>query len=159
LQSEAMRRWEALFRFLALRPGDALALCLVCVAALAVEGIRWLRRPDPELAAALVASDSLFQARWRAVVETAAQFPDTVRDGLRFRSSAGRGSAPLRLIPINRATAAQLEQLPGIGPKLARAIVAYREQHGPFRHPEDLLRIRGIGPKKLAQIRDRITLE
>ena len=56
-------------------------------------------------------------------------------------------------ININKATANDLQKLPGIGPSLAKQIVAYREKHGPFRRVEDLLAIKGIGFKKWKQIR------
>lgn len=52
-----------------------------------------------------------------------------------------------RRIDINRATAAELDKLPGIGPSKAKAIVEYRESHGPFRSTEELKRIKGIGDK------------
>ena len=61
-------------------------------------------------------------------------------------------------LDINRASAEELEELPGIGPELARRIVAYREAHGPFAAVEDLLRVPGIGPVTLARIRDLITV-
>ena len=57
------------------------------------------------------------------------------------------------VLDINQATAEDFATLPGIGPKLASQIVAYRERHGPFRRVEDLLAIRGIGPKKWRAIR------
>lgn len=60
------------------------------------------------------------------------------------------------LISVNRATASDLEALPGVGPVLAERIVAYREENGPFRAPEDLLDVPGIGESKLASIRDLI---
>ncbi len=63
------------------------------------------------------------------------------------------------LLNINTATAPELERLPGIGPVLASNIIAYREAHGPFRSPEDLLAVPGIGPAKLSQILDLITVE
>lgn len=50
-----------------------------------------------------------------------------------------------RLIDLNRATAAELEQLPGIGPARAAAIVEYRERNGPFAVPGDLRGVSGIG--------------
>ena len=56
-------------------------------------------------------------------------------------------------IDINKATATDLQRLPGIGPSLAKQIVAYREKHGAFRRVEDLMAIRGIGFKKWKQIR------
>ncbi|MBZ5516957.1 MAG: helix-hairpin-helix domain-containing protein [Acidobacteriia bacterium] len=62
-------------------------------------------------------------------------------------------AAPAMVLDINRATAQDFAQLPEIGPKLAQRIVAYREKHGPFRRVEDVLVIRGIGPKKWRKIR------
>jgi len=61
--------------------------------------------------------------------------------------------APAIAIDINRATVEDFSKLPGIGPKLAQRIVAFREKHGPFRRVEDLLAIRGIGHKKWKKIR------
>lgn len=52
-------------------------------------------------------------------------------------------------VDLNMATEQQLDTLPGVGPSTARAIVAYRLQHGPFARVEDLLNVRGIGPAKL----------
>jgi len=56
-------------------------------------------------------------------------------------------------IDIDRASPDVLERLPGIGPGLASRIVIDRERHGPFRTPDGLLRVRGIGPRTLARIR------
>ncbi len=53
---------------------------------------------------------------------------------------------------INRCSASELVSLSGIGPELARRIVHDRDRNGPFRRPQDLLRVRGIGSKKLATI-------
>ena len=69
---------------------------------------------------------------------------------------------PTELLPgekldLNTATAAQLQLLPGIGEKLSAAIVAWREEHGPFQKVEELLRVPGIGEKRLAEIRDLVT--
>jgi competence ComEA-like helix-hairpin-helix protein len=57
----------------------------------------------------------------------------------------------------NRADARELATLPGIGPKLARRILAHRRRHGPFRRPEDLLAVRGIGHRLLARLRSRLS--
>jgi competence ComEA-like helix-hairpin-helix protein len=66
------------------------------------------------------------------------------------------GVASTGRIAINRASARDLEALPGIGPALAKRIVEEREKAGPYRSPRDLLRVHGIGPKKQAAIQDRI---
>lgn len=63
---------------------------------------------------------------------------------------SSKSPAPL---DINRATAEDFTTLPGIGPELARRIVAYREKHGPFKRVEDLLVIKGMGRKKWRAIR------
>jgi len=74
--------------------------------------------------------------------------------------AAGRGAAGDRgpalaasRIDLDRATARDLERLPGIGPALAARILADRAEQGPFRTPEALLRVRGIGARTLQRIR------
>jgi len=59
-------------------------------------------------------------------------------------------------VDINTATAEQLDSLPGIGPATATKIVADREANGPYSSVEDLGRVAGIGPKKLADLKDQI---
>jgi competence protein ComEA len=71
----------------------------------------------------------------------------------------GLGSVGRDRIDVNRASAEELTVLPGIGPALASRIVESRASHGPFRTPEDLLRVRGIGPGILEKIRTRIRQE
>jgi len=56
-------------------------------------------------------------------------------------------------LDLNRATAEDLEALPGIGPELAKRIVAYRQKNGPFKTVDDLKKVSGIGAKKLEQIK------
>lgn len=60
-------------------------------------------------------------------------------------------------LDVNTATAAELEQLPGIGPALAGRIVAHRETHGPFAATADLEQVQGIGPAKLAELDGYVT--
>ena len=56
-------------------------------------------------------------------------------------------------ININTADVAELTTIPGIGPKTAEAIVAYRKDKGEFKKIDDLVEVKGIGPKKLENIR------
>ncbi len=63
------------------------------------------------------------------------------------------------LVNLNTATAEELESLPGIGPKLAQRIVAYRETYGPFAAVEDLMEVSGIGEGKLAEMEGLVTVE
>ncbi|MFH1935568.1 MAG: helix-hairpin-helix domain-containing protein [Pseudomonadota bacterium] len=62
-------------------------------------------------------------------------------------------------ININKASSVELTQLKRIGPKLSERIVEYREKHGPFERPEDIMQVRGIGPKTFELNKDRITTE
>lgn len=73
--------------------------------------------------------------------------------GQSSQSSDSQPKKEVAPIDINRATAEDFATLPGVGPELARRIVAHREKHGPFRRIEDLLVIRGIGRKKWRGIR------
>jgi competence protein ComEA len=70
-------------------------------------------------------------------------------------SSAATATGPLDL---NTATLEQLDELPGVGPATAKAILAERERRGRFRSVEDLLDVRGIGPAKLDGLRDLVTV-
>lgn len=58
---------------------------------------------------------------------------------------------------INRADLSDLQTLPGIGPKTAENILSYRKEKGCFRSVEELLKVKGIGPKKLEAIKDCVT--
>ena len=57
-------------------------------------------------------------------------------------------------VDINKASAAELERLPGVGPSMAKQIVSGR----PYEKPEDLLKIKGIGPKTLEKMRPLLDL-
>lgn len=59
-------------------------------------------------------------------------------------------------ININRATAAELEALPGIGPVLAHRILTYRKVNGPFTAIEDLQKVSGIGASKFADCKSKV---
>jgi competence protein ComEA len=63
------------------------------------------------------------------------------------------------LVNLNTASAEQLATLPGIGATRAQAIVAYRQQQGPFQRVEDLLAVSGIGPSTLERLRSLVTVD
>ncbi|MFA5383770.1 MAG: ComEA family DNA-binding protein [Eubacteriales bacterium] len=62
------------------------------------------------------------------------------------------------LININTADQSEIESLPGIGPALAGRIIQYREENGPYRVPEDIKNVSGIGEKRYEDIKDKITV-
>lgn len=83
-----------------------------------------------------------------------------LRDGDRLEvpyigDATSPGATPAG-VDLNRATAAELEALPGVGPVLAQRIVSHREERGPFTMVEDLLDVAGIGEAKLAQLREAV---
>lgn len=67
-------------------------------------------------------------------------------------------SSDIGKININTASMSLLQTLPNIGETLAKRIVDYRNEHGDFTAPEDLLLVEGIGEKRLEQIREYITV-
>jgi len=61
-------------------------------------------------------------------------------------------------VNINNANAAELATLKGIGDAKAKAIVDYREKHGPFKSVDDLNEVSGIGDKLMEALRPQVTL-
>ena len=61
-------------------------------------------------------------------------------------------------VNINTATIEELDTLPGVGPAIAKRIVEFRSTQ-PFTKPEDIMLVKGIGKKKFAKLRERITVE
>lgn len=74
------------------------------------------------------------------------------------RPRSERAKTPAKIVHLNTATEADLIQLPGIGPVLAKRILEYRRQVGGFKSVEQLLEVKGIGPKKLERLRPYVRL-
>jgi competence protein ComEA len=73
-------------------------------------------------------------------------------------ATTGGGSAPAGPVNLNTATEEQLDGLDGVGPATAQKILDYRRQHGGFSSVAQLDQIAGIGPKKLAALRAKVTV-
>lgn len=70
-----------------------------------------------------------------------------------------RAAASVGPVNINTASASELEKLPGIGRVTAKNIVAFRTQNGKFSSPEDLSRVKGVGPKTMDKVRSKIVVK
>lgn len=65
----------------------------------------------------------------------------------------------VKKVNINQASVEEIVLLKNIGPKYAERIVQYREANGPFKSPEDLMKVKGIGAKTFELNKDMITTE
>jgi comEA protein len=61
-------------------------------------------------------------------------------------------------VNINSAGLNELQTLPRVGPKVAQRILDFRKEHGPFKRVEELMKVKGIGEKMFAGLKDRITV-
>jgi competence protein ComEA len=136
----------------------------VNLARLVADGEQVVVLTTDEIAAA-AAPPSAASARAPTPVPSAATAQPTAPSGgaaapappaLPAPSPPGEEAPTGGLVNVNSAGAAELETLPGIGPATAAAIIDEREQNGPFATVDDLIRVTGIGEKKLAAIRDLV---
>lgn len=87
---------------------------------------------------------------WHA--EAGAPVPEPAARAPAAADPAPANTPRRELLDLNQADAAALDDLPGIGPVLARRIVQYRGRYGPFREVSDLRAVRGIGPRLYARL-------
>jgi competence protein ComEA len=63
-----------------------------------------------------------------------------------------------RVVNVNSADTSQLALLPRVGPSVAQRIVDYRKQNGPFKKPEDLMLVQGIGEKTFQLLKPYVAI-
>ena len=68
-------------------------------------------------------------------------------------------AAEAEKININKASVEEISKLEKIGPSYAERIVQYRKEHGPYEKPEDLMKVKGIGPKTFELNKDKIAVD
>ena len=117
-----------------LTESERITLAMLGTLALAALGVLWWQRQKPTLTIA-AAPDAGQAARWDAALALARQ------------------------VDVNTATVAELERLPGIGPSLAQRIAEDRAAHGLFQRPEELQRVKGIGPQTYDDLKDYVTVD
>jgi competence protein ComEA len=88
----------------------------------------------------------------------AAAVPAAAQEKQPGRQPAPASKAGAALVDLNTATPAQLEALPGIGPRTAERIVEYRDKNGGFKKIEELMNVRGVGEKSFLKLKDLITV-
>lgn len=100
------------------------------------------------------------QNRWIFVVLTGCFLSGSFLSplGRLHAAPSSEKEAAVALVNVNKADAAGLETIRGIGPMLAERIVKDREANGRYEHLEDLVRVPGIGQAKLEKIKSQITL-
>lgn len=73
-------------------------------------------------------------------------------------AEGGANTSPAGKVDLNSATEAQLDALPGVGPVTAKSIIAWRDEHGRFTSVDQLAEVDGIGPARLARLRELVTV-
>jgi competence protein ComEA len=91
-------------------------------------------------------------------VRTPRRQPAAGRDDARQTATAAATQAG-PLVNINKASRAELERLPGVGPATATRIVEHRERYGPFRRAEHLLLVRGFSDSRFRELRPLIAVD
>lgn len=142
-------------RRLVYRRQDLAVLSLFLGSLLVGLGVAGLGRQAPTLLERLEAEPERPLARPRGERARGQAHEGTVH------GKAAQGPAPRpgpgAPLDLNTASEADLERLPGIGPRLARRIVEERERAGPFRSGRDLGRVRGLGPRTIEALEPLVT--
>lgn len=111
---------------------------------------RAANRPDPVVVAGASAVEVAGRLAENQGVRERPERPATTRPAPK------KPAAAVPIVDINRATVAELDALPGIGPAVAQRIVEYRETKGRFTSYEQLDSVKGIGPALLERLKPRI---
>jgi len=120
---------------------ESIVLVLTVVGLLAMCGIYAVRGETPD-------------QPWRVEVERTEQQREESVSDRQEPDSLLEGE----VINLNSATVSDLSRLPGVGEVKAQAIIAYRQEHGPFAAVDDLMEIKGIGPGIVEGLRPYVTV-
>jgi len=74
------------------------------------------------------------------------------------QEKAAKAAPAIATVNLNTATSAQLEALPGVGPKAAQRILEYRQKNGGFKKIEELMNVKGFGEKSFLKLKPHLTV-
>jgi DNA uptake protein ComE-like DNA-binding protein len=131
-----------------------LIVLIILVAAILFSGWR-STKPDPQASSYFWADGALIRTN-----DSRAEQGVPLNSSLSCIETPPEAARFLGLpLPINRADQQALTALPGIGPKLSANILKYRAKQGNITGPDDLLKVKGIGPKRLARLTPLVCFE
>ena len=138
-------------------PSERRVIIIITVILLGSAGLQFVRKSitEPE-AIDYYHADSIFTRRSHQahLIQTYKQDEKYSETGSNRQTlKAAETPAPHGRLNINTASAEDLIQLPRIGPAMAKRIIAYRKQNGPFHSLAELCKVKGIGSKTLARIK------
>ncbi len=100
-------------------------------------------------------------APYRGGVESVSVYsikPATLAASEEKAAKPAKASGPAGPVSLNTSTSEQLQTLPGVGPATAQKIIEYRHSHGGFGSIDEILEVKGIGPKKFEKMRPFLKL-
>ena len=137
-------------------------------------GIICLVFPRHESVCSIIIPEAVVAAPASAIIDSTTSFAIVADTGKAISSSdtsnhpktkklsgkKGKGSPSTNgdIVHINTATAQELDQLDGVGEKTAQKIIEFRTENGPFKTIDDIVKVKGIGPKKFEKMRFQLAL-
>ncbi len=134
--------------FFSFTPQESKAIIFLIVVLLIGSGVTVYKKYHPDFAPELLIEKN---------------FPEQKKVFEPVKSSAIPDSIDLKIpdrkVNLNTATLKELESLPGIGPELGKRILEFREKKGNFSTIDEIVNVKGIGPKTLEKLKNLITVE
>jgi len=117
------------------------------------------RRPDLFMGKPEYIADSKIKQKEKIAIENKEDIQTQQKTSIPSAEKISATGTHNELIDINVATAEQLQQLPRIGPVLAKRIIEYRKLYSRFVSKEQLMEVRGIGEKTFDKLKDKVVVK